>query len=217
MNVEIIPAINSKTFADVKGKIERVNKLTRWVHIDVADGTFTKNTLWHTPADLREYRRAHEPLPFVEAHLMINHPEKAVHDWIDAGAKRIITHVETIADFLFLKRACDNAKVFLMLSVAPNIPVTALDPYFDSVVSFQVLAVPPGFPGQLFQESSYDKIAYIRGKCRHCDLEVDGGVKPGIAKKCREAGANLFAVASGIFDNKNISDAIHELRQDIKI
>ncbi|MFQ5584775.1 MAG: hypothetical protein ACE5GL_10105 [Calditrichia bacterium] len=48
----IIPAINSSSFGEIEKKIKLVEPYTDWVHIDVADGTFTKNTLWHNPADL---------------------------------------------------------------------------------------------------------------------------------------------------------------------
>ncbi len=215
--IEIIPAINSQTFDDVKARIERVQDYTRWIHLDVADGTFTKNILWHEPEELAQWTRSNPNHPLIEVHLMIKNPEMAVPKWIAAGAKRIIVHVETITDFIRLKKMCDDARVFLMLSIAPETPVSALDPYFDkSIVCFQVLAVNPGLPGQSFIESSYDKLAYIRRKCPHCDLEIDGGVKVGIAKKCKDAGANLFVSASAIFDSEDINGAIEWLRSDVK-
>lgn len=215
MHTEIIPAINAKTFADVAKKINTIKDTTRWIHLDIADGTFTKNTLWHDPSDLAEYLLKNPTILF-EVHLMVQQPETVVGEWLKAGAKRIIAHVETITDFLALKRATDNAGAFLMLSIAPETPVSAFDPYFESGVFFQILAVHPGLPGQLFQENGYDKIKYIRQKCHHCDIEVDGGIKPDIAKKCREAGANLFAAASWIFDAPDPLRAIKELKKDIQ-
>jgi ribulose-phosphate 3-epimerase len=216
MHTEIIPAINSKTFADVAKKIDTIKNFTQWIHLDIADGTFTKNMLWHNPSDLAEYLLKN-PNILVEVHLMIQNPEAVVVDWIRAGAKRIIVHVETINDFLVLKRATDNAGAFLMLSLAPETPASALDPYFEGITGFQVLAVHPGFPGQLFQENTYDKIKYIRQKCPYCDLEVDGGVKPGIAQKCQEAGANHIAAASAIIDAQNPLRALDELKKDVQI
>lgn len=217
MHTEIIPAINSETFPNVAEKIKKVKGRTRWIHLDIADGTFTENILWHTPEDLKEYLASHDgDMPLIEVHLMIKNPEAAIVDWIEAGAKRIIVHVETITDFASIKRACDDAKVLLMLSVAPKTPVQAFDPYIgQNVVCFQILAVHPGLPGQLFQESSYDKIRYIREKCPYCDIEVDGGVKPRIARKCKEAGANLFAAASAVFNAPDIQEAITNLQHDI--
>lgn len=213
---EIIPAINSAEFNDVRAKLESVGQHTRWVHIDVADGTFTKNALWHESKELARWLTAHPDHPLIEVHLMVEHPEEAAPQWIAAGAKRIIVHIETLSDFARIKKACDDARVFLMLSVTPQTPASALDLYFDkNIVGFQVLAVTPGLPGQSFIESSYEKLRYIRNKCPHCDLEIDGGVKTGIAKKCKEAGANLFVAASAIFGGSDIAESIASLKKDV--
>ena len=213
MDTEIIPAINSGNFADVKEKIEKVKDHARWIHIDVANGTFTKNTLWHNPEELKAYL-SQKPNLLTEVHLMIENPEEAIDAWIETGAKLIIIHVETLKNFELIKQKCDRAKVFLMLSVAPDTDVHALDPYFDKkVVCYQVLSVHPGLPGQLLIESSYDKIKYIRANCPHCDLEVDGGVNSETIQKCRDAGANLFTAASAIFDQSDPKGAIDSLKK----
>ncbi|MBI4135068.1 MAG: hypothetical protein HY471_03120 [Candidatus Sungbacteria bacterium] len=222
MNVEIIPAINAETFEEVERRVRQVEPYVRWVHLDVADGTFTLNTLWHNAAELFVLKTN----VLIEVHLMVENPEKVVDAWIGSGAKRIIVHMETIKDFTYLKRRCDEAKVLLMLAVAPETSWTTLVPFLkENVVSFQVLAVHPGLPGQKFidgsppdtnyAESSYDKIRHLREYCAFCDLEVDGGVKPGIAKKCREAGANLFAAATSIFSYSNAEEAIKNLQNDV--
>ena len=215
--IEIIPAINSEAFSTVVEKIQHVEKFTRWIHIDIADGTFTKNTLWHDPNELALWTKENPGHPLIEAHLMIENPENHIEKWITAGAKRIIVHVETIKNFEKIKSLCDDAKVFLMLSIAPETPASAFDPYIgQNIVCFQILAVYPGLPGQLFLENSYDKIRYIRGKCPYCDIEIDGGIKQGIAKKCKKAGANLFVSAFAIFNAPDIKKAISDLQNDVK-
>lgn len=222
MNTQIIPAINAETFEEVEKKVRQVEPYVRWVHLDVADGTFTPNTLWHNAADLFVLKTP----ALIEIHLMLESPEKVIDAWIGAGAKRIIVHVETIKDFAYLKKRCDEAKVFLMLSIAPSTSWIKLAPFMkENVVSFQVLAVHPGVAGQRFiegnpwdadfVESSYDAIRHIRELCSFCDIEVDGGVKPGVAKKCREAGANLFAAASSIFGAADVEKAIEDLKHNI--
>lgn len=222
MNIEIIPAINSETWDDVREKIHRVEPYVRWVHLDVADGTFTPNTLWHNAGDLFVLKTN----ALIEVHLMVADPEKVIDAWIGAGAKRIIVHVETMKDFAYLKKRCDEHKVFLMLSITPETSWTKLIPFAkENIVSFQVLAVHPGLAGQQFidgsawdhdfVESSYDAVRHLREHCSFCDIEVDGGVKPGIAKKCREAGANLFAAASAVYSHDNAKEAIGELKKDI--
>lgn len=218
IDTEIIPAINAEDFHEVTDKLRKVKGEARWVHIDVADGTFTKNALWHHAKDLKEFRNSESMLPNIEVHLMIENPEAAIADWIQAGVKRIIVHAETIKDFNGIKRMCDETRVFLMIAIAPDTPASLLDQYFNkNIVGFQVLSVHPGTPGQLFIESGYDKIRYIREKCPLCDIEVDGGVKAGIAKKCREAGANLFVSASAIFNAETVRQGVEDLKKDISL
>ncbi len=215
IHTEIIPAINSESFLEVKEKIEKVRNRTRWIHIDVADRTFTENVLWHNPAELKDYL-AENPDLRIEVHLMVQHPEAVVAQWIEAGAKRIIVHVETMTDFFAIKKLCDEGKVLLTLAIGPETPAQVLDEYFgQKIVCYLVLSVPPGRAGQLFMESSYDKIRYIREKIPYADIEVDGGVKPGIARTCKEAGANLFAAASAIFSHENPGRAIEELKKEV--
>lgn len=208
---EIIPAINASDFAEVQGKIKRIEPFSKWVHLDIANGTFAKNTLWNTPEDLFSLST---PLS-LEVHMMIANPAKEIDRWIRAGAQRLIVHVETIDGVEEIKQKCDAGGVELMLSAAPETDAGAFDPYFWHISKFQILSVHPGLPGQEFIESGYEKIRALREKCPGCDIEVDGGVKVGIAKKCRQAGANLFVAASAIFGKEDIAGAIEELKQDI--
>jgi len=223
--VEIIPAVNAIDWRTVEERIKLVEPHVRWVHLDVADGTFTANMLWNNPADLKNLKTTLK----LEVHLMVKNPEAVIDDWIASGAKRIIVHVEAMRDFDEIKRKCDAAKVFLMLAITPETSWTILVPYMRRhAVSFQILAVHPGVSGQQFIddstgslqapsyiESSYEKIRRIREQCSYCDIEVDGGVKIGIAKKCREAGANLFSAASAIYSQPDIAKAIEDLKKDV--
>lgn len=222
MNVEIIPSINAETWREVESKIRKVEPYANRIKLDIADGTFTPNTLWHNPSDLKGLKVKSA----VEVHLMIKNPEAAIDAWIEAGVKRIIVHVEAMENYKLIKEKCDKAEVDLMLAITPEVSWKWLLPYIEGGHrSFQILSVHPGLAGQKFIEgkkgrnkyieSSYDKIRHLREHCPECDIEVDGGLRLGIAKKCREAGANLFAVATAIFSAPDIEAAIKALRDDV--
>ena len=129
-------------------------------------------------------------------------------------------------NYKLIKEKCDKAGVELMLAITPEVSWKWFLPYIEGGHrSFQVLCVHPGVAGQKFiegtmgsneyLESSYDKIQHIREHCPDCDIEVDGGLRLGIAKKCREVGANLFAAATAVFSGKNIKKAIQDLKDDV--
>ncbi|MBI2055061.1 MAG: hypothetical protein HYT39_03110 [Candidatus Sungbacteria bacterium] len=220
--MEVIPVVNVTDWSEARERIKKVEPYTRRIKLDIADGTFTPNILWHNPADLKGLKVKSA----IEVHLMIKNPEAAIDAWIEAGVKRIIVHVEAMENYKLIKEKCDKAGVDLMLAITPEVSWKWLLPYIENGHrSFQVLSVHPGATGQQFiegnpaggeyVESSYEKIRHLRDHCPTCDIEVDGGIKVGIAKKCREAGANLFAVGWAIFSAPDTEAAIKALKDDI--
>jgi len=76
---------------------------------------------------------------------------------------------------------------------------------------FQILGVCPGMPGQKIEEETFERIKEVRKFCPSCIIEVDGGVNKENAKKLGEAGADILAAATAIF-NGNIEKNIKELK-----
>ncbi|MDO8600081.1 MAG: hypothetical protein Q7R73_00480 [bacterium] len=209
--VKVIPAINSPTWDEVVKKIRLVEPFTDWVHIDVADGTFTPNTLWHNPLDLVGF----ETKLNLEIHLMEREPEDRFSTWFFPRVMRIIVQQEATRDFDFIVNACHNNKVEAGISVLTETNWSVLKPFLGKADLVQFLAVNPGFAGQKFDEHNYYKIKKIRALAPHIPIEVDGGVKVGVAKKCASAGATHLVAASAIFDAVDIAKAIQNLENDI--
>jgi len=208
--VDIIPAINADNFEEIKEKIKLVEPYAKWAHLDVADGTFAKNTVWHNAGDLRELDT---PL-LIEVHLMINDVEKRVVDWFLPNIKRIIFHLEAVkdADFVFAK--CREAGKEAGLAINPETSWTRLYPYFGKADMFQILGVRPGLAGQKFNEEVLHKIEKVRKNCPSCIIESDGGMNEETALKAVRAGANLIAAASAIFNN-NIEESFRKLKSAV--
>jgi ribulose-phosphate 3-epimerase len=212
--IEIIPAVNAETFEEVKKRLKMVEPFVEWAQLDVADGTFTKNTTWHEASDLLSLET---PLK-IEAHLMINDIEERVENWLIAPVKRIIFHLEAARDPDFVIEKCrayrqagKKAGKEVGIAIGPDTPWTQLVPYLDKVDLIQILGVYPGLAGQKFQEECFDKIMHLRKECPKCIIEVDGGMEKMTAKKAIEAGANIINAATAIFGAKDIKKAIEEL------
>lgn len=206
--IEIIPAINEEEFEEVEKKIRLIESYAKWVHLDVADATFTRNTLWHEPADLVGVKT---PL-LIEAHLMISDIEERIENWLSVNVKRIIFNLEASKDPDFIIDKCRQAGVEVGLSIGPDTPWTQIVPYLKKIDLAQILSVYPGLAGQKFIEEGFDKIVNIRKKCPSCVIEVDGGMNPETAKKAAEAGANIIVAASYIWGSGDIEKAINELK-----
>ena len=205
--LQVIPAINVDSFEEAKEKIKLVEPYVDWVQLDVADGTFTQNTIWHNSSDLLSFKT---PLK-LEVHLMINNINEEVGDWLFEPVKRVIFHLETSKSPDLVIKKCREAKKEVGIAIGPDTPWTRLVPFCSKVDMFQILSVYPGLPGQKFIEGSVDKIKALRLKCPSAIIEVDGGVDAEVAKKVKEAGADIVCAASYIFKSDDIKRAIKEL------
>ncbi len=206
--MQVIPAINADSFDEVKKRIKMVEPYAEWVQLDVADGTFTKNTIWHNASDLLSLETSLK----IEVHLMIDRIEERVDEWLLASVKRVIFHLETSIYPHFVIEKCRKAGKEVGMAIGPDIPWTQLMPFCGKVDVFQVLAVYPGLAGQKFQEECLRKIEYLRKNCPAALIEVDGGINKEVAKKVAEAGADIVNAANYIFGAKDIKKAIEELK-----
>ncbi|MBU1160099.1 hypothetical protein KKD04_02880 [Patescibacteria group bacterium] len=205
--IQIIPAINEKDFSDIKEKIKLIEPYFDWAQLDVADGTFTNNTIWHNPQDLTSLKTSLN----IEVHLMINDIENRVEDWFLPQIKRIIFHIETAKDPDLVIEKIKKVGKEPGMAVGPDGKWTDLAHFKNKVNFFQILGVRPGLPGQQIDENTYENIKQLKKFCEYCIIEVDGGVNVDNAKKLVEAGADILCAASAIF-NGNIKDNIEKFK-----
>ena len=78
------------------------------------------------------------------------------------------------------------------------------------------MSVNPGFGGQKFIESTYEKVrkmkALITKNGAETKIEIDGGVTSANAKKLIEAGADVLVAGSFVFKSDNPSQTIADLK-----
>jgi len=206
----LIPAINAQTFEEICEKVRKVEKETEWIHIDVTDGVFTPNTLWNTPKELQNLKTNVK----IEVHLMIQHPENVVDQWIESGAHRLIIHVESTEQTREIIQKCRQAGVEIAIALNPETPAEAADAYAHEIAFVQTLGVPPGKSGQKMDKLLiYEKIRALRRTFPDLPIEIDGGVTLETAQKAKEAGATIFAAASAIFGAEDPIQAMVQLKK----
>lgn len=190
---------------------------TEWVKFDVSDGTFAPTVTWDEPEKLKEWLEK-EGLGeiSIEAHLMVRNVKPALNHWLKAGIRRAIVHVETFPKgkelefFYELERMCLEAGAELGLSVAPATSVDALADFLGETLFVQLLAVTPGPSGQVFDEGTFGKLEFLRDRAPETVIEIDGGMTPRIARRLKEAGADIVASSSYIFGERDPRAAYQE-------
>jgi len=210
----IIPAINAETFEEVKNKLELIKPYTDWAHIDVADGSFAGNILWHNPEDIGQISGLSLNL---EIHLMMSDLESKIDDWLRSGVKRILFHLNAVGNPDIIIKKCEEVGIEVGISISPDESVEKALSYKDKVDFFQILGVHPGLSGQKTLEGTFDRIKEVRKFCSSCIIEVDGGMNLETIPKAIEFGANRIVAASAIFNSgKDIKEAIEELKNVIR-
>jgi ribulose-phosphate 3-epimerase len=154
----------------------------------------------------------------VDVHLMIVEPERYVQAFADAGADVITVHAEAC---IHLHRVLEQIRAMgkrAGVSLNPHTPPDGLRYLLSDVDLILVMSVNPGFGGQSFIPSANIKLAQLRRMIDDAgldiDLEVDGGVRPGVARQVLEAGADVLVAGSAVFGQADYAAAIEALRKD---
>ncbi len=206
----VIPVINCRDAETAANQINKAASFAGWLHIDVSDGKFTSTATWGRPSDLAAIKKIYPQIHF-EIHLMVQDPENAVAGWLEAGAERVIVHLEAMKDPGFILGAARKRGAEVMLAITPSTSAENLMPYLSSFTAFQILAVMPGPAGQKFIPGMEDKVRFLQKYRPTALIEVDGGITLEVCKLVKEAGADAVASASYIFGDPDPRQAYEKL------
>jgi ribulose-phosphate 3-epimerase len=213
--VDIAPSILSADFGRLAEEVRSVERGgAAVIHVDVMDGHFVPNITIGAPV-VKSLRKA-TSLP-LDAHLMIEEPDRYVEDFAAAGANMISVHPEAVPHLHRTVTAIRGLGVSPGVAINPATSLSALDeilPYVDFVL---VMSVNPGFGGQKFIPTSLDKIRRLRTAIvdRGLDvrIEVDGGIGAGNVGDVVRAGAEIIVAGSAVFGEPDPAAAVRRLRE----
>lgn len=227
---EIIPAIIPKDFYDLQEKMSLVRKFASLVQIDVLDGKLTPEPSWPYNVtydkDFEDIKREKKGFPHwegmdFEIDLMVLNPFVLWQDWFNAGAKRIIFHIESKTNWValieeFKKHSVDKDLPFyteLGFAIDINTPNESLKPFIADTDFIQCMGIERiGFQGEPFDERVIEKIKQIKNLYPEIPISVDGGVSLESAQELVAAGAERLVAGSAIFGSENIKETIEEFQ-----
>ena len=180
------------------------------LHVDVMDGHFVPN-LSMGPAVVKDLRRAF-PSAYLHVHLMVTAPDRYALRFLEAGADTVLVHAESPCDLPATLRAIRAAGARAGITLNPETPASALDPFRGLVDEILVMTVHPGFGGQAFMADQLPKFPLLRAAFPGVPLSVDGGVDLSNAPQCAAAGASILAAGSSLFRAPDMAAAIAAMR-----
>lgn len=210
----IAPSLLSADFLDLGGSVREMEQAgCRILHLDVMDGHFVPNLSFGLP--VIEAVRKKTGL-ILDVHLMISNPEDMADAFIDAGADYLSVQYETV---LHLDRLMDRirekgAKPGVALN--PHTPVGVLEEILPKCHHVMIMSVNPGFSGQRFIATSYDKMRKLREMAARDNLrvriEIDGGIKPANTQDAVRAGAEILVAGSAIFGTPSPGETFRRMQ-----
>jgi ribulose-phosphate 3-epimerase len=199
VGIQITPSILNADFAALGAEVARIGSAD-WVHVDVMDNHFVPN-LTFGPTMIEALARSTDvPL---DAHLMIEDPDRNALAYVEAGCGSVTFHVEAAGAPVRLAREirAHGARASMALK-----PATPVEPYEDLLAELDmllILTVEPGFGGQKFLDLCLPKIRRARELMHKLGVEtwlqVDGGISLDTIGRCAEAGADVFVAGSAVY------------------
>ncbi len=210
----VAPSILSADFSNLSKDIQMVNSSEAdWLHLDIMDGVFVPNLSFGLPVVKAIKKIAEKPL---DVHLMIVDPDRYIEDFKNAGADILTVHYEACTHLHRTLQKIRSLNMKAGVSLNPHTPANVLEEIISYTDLVLVMSVNPGFGGQKFIESSYDKIRKISKLISSTGsaamIEVDGGVGTGNASALVEAGVDILVTGNAVFSSPDPTETIKQLK-----
>lgn len=167
----------SISLLSIKNRLEFIKKINNYnidyIHIDVMDNTFTNNVAYSIE-EIDEINKISNKK--LDIHLMVNDPIKYINNFNNMNIEYIIFHVEIDKDINYLINTVHGMGYKCGLAINPNTNINTLEQYINNIDLILVMSVMPGYGGQLFINSIYNKLESLRNKYKNITISVDGGI-----------------------------------------
>lgn len=181
-----------------------------YIHLDIMDGKFVNNKSY-TVSEIKKFNDISKKS--FDVHLMVKNPIKYINDLALLNVNTISFHYEAVKNLDEVINLIKNYGIKVGIAINPKTDINVLIPYLNMIDIVLVMSVEPGYSGQAFIESTYNKVEKLKELIINNNskslIEVDGGVNIENAPILKEKGTDIIVSASYIQNNlENINELI---------
>lgn len=187
-----------------------------WFHLDIMDSHFVPNLTFGHPIVQKISKKTDIAL---DAHFMVSNPEFFIDTFKDYNIHNFTFHYEACTNHVELIKKAKSIYPSVGISIKPGTDISVLGTEILELVDLVlIMSVEPGFGGQSFIESTYEKVKVLKKlkdtKYNKLIIQIDGGVNETNAKTLIQAGASNLVAGSFVFKDgpSTYSSKVEKLR-----
>ena len=213
---QIFPSLISADLMNLETIIKQLEPHCDGFHIDIMDNHFVPNLTWGPLLTNQIARISNKPL---QVHLMVEKPEDMITQLKLTPKSSISFHLEATQTVTHTINLIKQAGYVPSVAINPSTPLEQLFKFLEAGLPHVLLmSVEPGFSGQKFIPASKERlkelVSYKANNNSTFIICMDGGINKGNIGNLYREGAEQFAVASALFNEKDTTQALKELYQE---
>ncbi len=183
------------------------------VHIDIMDGVYVENISFgpQLVSDLKKITK----LP-LSVHFELVRPEIFLPMFARAGADIVTFQLDACPNPIHMLREVKKAGLKAGLGIGPAYDVENMKYLLHHIDGLILMSVEPGYGGQPFENSIYDKLRraheIMEEAGRKVPVSIDGGVTAVTGRRLVDAGADVLIAGSSVFQAESITKAVEMLK-----
>ncbi len=211
--IQLAPSILSADFSQLGQQVSCIEEGgAHLIHVDVMDGHFVPNISFG--AAVMKSLTGKTALPF-DVHLMIEHPDDYIEDFITPQTEYITVHQEACVHLHRTLQHIRAAGAKAGVSINPATPICMLEEVLEVADLILIMSVNPGFGGQKMIPACLGKIEQLKRireeKGLDFQIEIDGGVNLDNIGRVAQAGTDIIVAGSAAFGAEDIPGRVRDL------